>query len=186
MARLRDLMRHLHPTVVIEKVDRQHDTARGTYPLRNTIVPSHAEFEKEIINYTDHHMKEVFHGCTLPPDILLGKAQNYLEHTGGIKQAIFTGLSGTDGGMGTVLNNIAEGFREEARKNYFEYIINSFVDPLSFNDVVELMKDLKESLVDFSPQAFAYVQPESMAADYRNYIRQYYYTLIQYKNLWKY
>ena len=59
-------------------------------------------------------------------------------------------------------------------------------DPLSFDDVVEVMKDLKERLIDFSPPAFAYVQPESMAGDYRNYIRQYYYALTQHKNLWKY
>jgi hypothetical protein len=186
MARLEDIMRHLHPKVVIEKVDVQHDTARGKYPLKSTIVPSHAAFEKEIINYTDHHMKEVFNGSTLPPDILLGKAQNYLEQTGGIKQAIFLGLSGQDGGMGTVLNNIAQGFREESRKSYFEFVINSFTDPLSFVDIVELMSDLKEKLIDFSPPAFAYVQPESMAADYRNYIKQYYFALTQHKNLWKY
>ena len=179
-------MRPLHPKVVIEKVDLPHDTARGKYRLRSTIVGSHAEFERIIIDYSGHHMKEVFNGTSLPPDHLLSNAQNYLEHAGGLKQAVFIGLSGTDGGMGTVLNNIAEGFREEGRKAYFEYVINTFVDPLSFDEVVEVMRNLKDALVDFSPQAFAYVQPEAMAADYKNYIKQYYYTLTQYKNLWKY
>ena len=186
MTRLNDIMRHLNPKVVAQKVDLPNDTARGKFVLRSTIVHSHSEFEKVIIGYTDHHMKEVFDGGSLPPDHLLLKAQTFLEHNGGINQAIFTGLSGTEGGMGTVLNNIAEGFREEGRKGYFEYVVNTYVDPLSFDEVVEVMKKLKESLVDFSPQAFAYVQPEAMAGDYKNYIKQYYYTLTQYKNLWKY
>ncbi|MBT6562762.1 MAG: hypothetical protein HON76_09565 [Candidatus Scalindua sp.] len=186
MSRFQDVMQHLHPKVIIEKVDLPHDTARAKYALPSSIARSHSEFEKIIINYTDHHMKEVFNGNTLPPDLLLAKAQHYLEFSANLKQSIFTGLSGTDGGMHTVLNNIAEAFKMEAKKAYFVYVIDTFIDPLSFTEVVEVMRDLKGRLGGYSPQPFAFIQAESMAGDYQDILWQYISSLGQYKNLWQY
>ncbi len=186
MPRFQDIMQHLHPKVIIEKVELPHDTARAKYALPSSIASSHSEFEKIIINYTDHHMKEVFNGSTLPPDHLLSKAQNFLERTANLKQSIFTGLSGTDGGMHTVLNNIAEAFKSEAKQAYFVYVIDTFIDPLSFAEVVEVMRDLKGRLGGYSPQPFAYIQAESMAGDYKDILWQYINSLGQYKNLWQY
>lgn len=180
-----NLMHHLHPKVIIEKVEQPHDTARGKYVLNSSIVRSYAEFEKEIINYTDHHIKEIY-GNPFPPDLVLGKARNYLENSMNFKNAVFTGMSGTDGGMNNVLNNIADGFKQEAKKAYFQYIIDSFVDPLNFSQVVELMREFKNKLGAYSSQPFSFVEPESMASDYESIIWQYIDSLSKHKHLWSY
>ena len=126
MPRFNDLSHHLDPKVIIEKAELPHDSARGKFTIKSSIARSYQEYEKTIIDYTDHHMKEVF-GCSLPADHLLEKAQNYLDKSSGIKQSVYMGLSGTEGGMNTILNNIAEGFKADAKKAYFEYVVNTFV-----------------------------------------------------------
>ncbi len=185
MGRYQDVMRHLHPKVIIEKVELPHDTARGKYSLNSSIAHSYLEFENIMINYLTHHMNEVF-GNSLPPDFLLAKAKKFLEPIGGFKNAVYIGLSGTNGGMINILNNLSDGFKNEAKKAYFDYVIDAFIDPLSFQEVVEVMRELKDKISNYSPQSFAYIEPEAMAANYEEILWSYIESLSKYKNLWTY
>jgi len=185
MAIYDEIMERLNPKVIISVVDEPHDTARGSYVLRSSIAHSYQEFEGIIVHYTDHHMKMIF-GNSLPNDHLLQKSRNFLESDGSFKNAAFMGLSGTEGGMIQVLNMIAEGFKAEAKKAYFDYILDSFIDPLSFEQVVRVMKELKTRLSSYSSDSFDYISPEAMAADYKEIIWKYIDALTRYRNLWQY
>jgi hypothetical protein len=137
------------------------------------------------INYLDHHMSHTM-GGSLPADHLLHKARQILDGTGDFENAVFIGLSGTDGGMNNVLNNLCEGLKQEARKAYFDYILDAFIDPLSFEEFVEVMSELQNCLSGYSPQPFSFIQPEAMAANYRQILWQYMESLSRYRNLWAY
>lgn len=185
MPKYQQIMRHLNPKVVIAKTIVPHDTARGKYMLNSSVVRSYLEFEKVIIDYTAKHMQETLGGAP-PIDFVLHRARTFLEASLGWDNSVFIGMSGTDGGMQLVLNKICDGFKEEAKKSYFMYIIDSFVDPLDFQDVVELMRELKAKIGAYSPQSFNYIEPEAMAAHYREILWSYIDSLTKYKNLWKY
>ncbi len=185
MSKYGDVMRHLHPQVIIEKVDVPHDTARGNYRLQTSIARSYLEFENILIDYMDHHMRAVI-GSSLPPEYLLSKARGYIGNEERFDQALYIGMSGTDGGMVRTLNDVADGFKNEAREGYYRYVLDSFVDPLSFIEVVELMRELKNKLGQYAPQPFNYIEPEAMAAKYRDILWQYIISLQNYRNVWQY
>ncbi len=183
--RYQNIMNHLHPRAIVEKVDLLHDSARGSYNLESSIASSHSEFEEIVMDYLDHHIGQTI-GGSMPPEHLLYKARKILDSAGGFDNAVFTGLSGTDGGMTKVLDDLSKGLKEESRKAYFDYIIDSFIDPLSFEEIVEVMSDLKDCLSDFSPQPFEFISPEAMAGSYKQHLWEYIDSLTRYKNLWAY
>jgi hypothetical protein len=180
-------MTHLNPKVIIEKTELPNDTARGKYSLKSSIARSYQEYEKTIIDYMDFHFKEVYKGNSFPPEMLRDRADKYLKKTGGLTEtSAYIALSGANGGIPYLLNLIAEAIKEEMKRAYFDYVITTFINPLSFQEVVELMREFKSSLVNYSPKSFAYIEPEAMAADYKEVIWNYIEQLTQYKNLWKY
>lgn len=185
MSKYDDVMRHLHPQVIIEKIEVPHDTARGSYSLQTSIARSHLEFQNILIDYVDHHMRSVI-GTSLPPEYLLSKAKGYIGNEDRFNQALYIGMSGTDGGMVRVLNDIAEGFKNEAKEGYYSYVLDSFIDPLLFNEVVELMRELKNKLGQYAPQPFNYLEPEAMAANHKSILWQYIMSLQNYRNIWQY
>jgi len=185
MGKYDDIMLHLHPRVIIEKTEVPHDNARGNCTLQSSIVSSYSEFENLVIAYTSHHMQETF-GHAPPPEFCLDKARKFLETSVGFDNAVFMGMSGTDGGMFNVLNQLNDGFKKEAKQAYFTYILDTFIDPLSFPDTVEVMRELKERIGAYSPQAFGYIAPEAMAANYKEILWRYIESLTQYRNIWAY
>lgn len=185
MPKFQQIMNHLDPKVVIAKTEIPHDTARGKYVLKSSVVSSYLEFEKVIIDYTAMHMKETM-GSSLPPEFCLDKAKHFLDRSPGFDNSVFIGMSGTDGGMQLILNKICEGFKEEAKRAYFTYIVDTFIDPLAFQDIVQVMRELKAKIGAYSPQSWNYIEPEAMASHYREILWSYIDSLTKYKNLWAY
>ena len=185
MGKYDDLMEHLNPRVIIEKTEVPHDNARAGCTIQSSVVGSYSEFEDLVIAYVVHHMQQTA-GLAPPPELCLDKARNFLEHSMGFNNAVFTGLSGTDGGMLNVLNQLNEGFKNEAKKAYFNYFLDRFIDPLSFPEIVELMREFKGRIGAYSPESFGYISPEQMAGNYREIFWQYIDTLTKYRNLWSY
>jgi len=185
MGKYDDIMQHLNPRVIIEKVETPHNEARGKYVLRSPVVRSYQEFEAVLVDYLNHHMKELY-GSSLPPALLLAQARELLEQSEGFENSAYIALSGANGGVGYVLNNLAEGYKHKHKKAYFEYIMDTYIDQLDFSQVVELCRELKDKLSRFSPQPFNYISPEQMAADSKKNVWKYIETLTQHRNLWQY
>jgi len=185
MAKFDLIMQHLNPRVIIAKTEVPHDTARGKYVLKSSVVFSALEFEAVVIEYVSHHMQEVF-GNHLPPEYCFNKAKHFLESSTGFDNATYIGLSGTEGGMNFVLTQITEGFKMEAKQAYFEYVLNTYIDRLNIDEILELMREMKDKLGVYSPLSFRYVKPEAMALSYRDFLWKYIDSLTKYKNLWAY
>ena len=147
--RLQEIMQYLEPRLLIEKTDIPHDNARASCTLQSSVVRSYNEFEDLIIAYVTHHMQETF-GSALPPEYCLDKARKFLDNAIGFDNAVYIAMSGSEGGMANVLNQLCEEFKKEAKLAYITYIIDQYIDPLSFDEVVEVMRDLKEKIGHFS------------------------------------
>jgi hypothetical protein len=178
-------MAHLDPRVVIEKTEIPHDNARASCTLQSSTVKDHPEFEELIIAYVAHHTEQIY-SMAYPPDICLTRARSFLDNSIGFDNAVFMAMSGSEGGMNTVLNNICDGFKQEAKQAYFRYTIDQFIDPLTFEQVVEVMTEFKQSLGGYSPESFGYISPEQMAGNYRDILWNYINSLTRYRNLWAY
>jgi len=186
MPKFQNLMQYLHPKVIIEKCEQPNDTARGKFLVQNSICKTHLEFENILISYVKHHMQEIF-GHYPPPEFCLGKARRFLEESIGFQNCPYIALSGAQGGIPYLLNQVAEGFKKEAKEAYFTYVIDTYIDPLSYPDIIEVMREMKAKLGGYSPQSFQqYVTAEEMAKDYRAILWSYIDSLSKYKNLWTY
>jgi len=185
MGKYDDIMQHLNPRVIIEKTEIPHDNARASCTLQSSIVGSYSEFEDLVIAYVAYHMQETF-GSAPPPEFCLFTARKFLESSVGFDNAVFMGLSGTDGGMPGVLNQLCEEFKKEAKQAYFVYILDHYISPLSFPDIVEVMQELKDKIGAYSPQSFGYVSAEQMAGNYKEILWGYIESLTRYRNIWSY
>ena len=185
MGKFQDVMYYLHPQVIIQKVETPHNAARGKYVLRSPVVSGAQEFDNVIIDYMDHHLREL-HGNSLSPDLLMAQAHELLEQAEGFDNLRFIALSGANGGIGYVLNVLAEAYKKRHKKAYFTYVMNTYIDELNPSQVLELCREFKDRLSGFSPQPFSYISPEAMAADFKAMLYRYIDTLTQHRNLWQY
>lgn len=186
MSKYTDIMKYLNPKNIIEKTELPNDTARGKYVLKSSIAKSYQEFEQIVIDYMDFHCRQIYNGGSLPPELLRDKADKFLQKMGGLSDsAAYQALSGTDGGMVSILNQLSEKFKEEMKRAYFEYVITTYINPLNFDEMVELMAEFKSKLLNYSPQSFGYIEPAAMAVNYKTIIWNYIDSLTKYKNLWK-
>jgi len=183
---INEIMKHLDPRIILEKTLIPHDTARCKFQLASSIVGSSKEFENVLIQYMDHHLKEVY-SHSEAPHILLAKARNYMEQAKiKYEEAQYSALFGSNGGLNNVLNQICAGIQQEERMAYFTYVMNTFIDSLNFSQKVDLMREMKSKLAAFSSPSAQYLEPEAMAHEYREVIFQYIEQLMQYKHLWRY
>ncbi len=105
------------------------------------------------------------------------------ELSGTTIEAVMFGLSGESGGMRYICDCICEGFKREAESSYVSYILDTRLDPLSFGQVVELMREFKAKLSNYALPSFRALPAEAMAADYKSVIYQYIGSLKQFSNL---
>ncbi len=185
MSRFSDIMVYLHPKAIIEKTETSHNAARGKCTLQSPIAQDYNDFEESIIAYTSFHMAEVF-GNSPPPEFCLNIARRYIDEAVGFDNAAFIALSGSEGGMNNVLNLIADGFKKEAKAAYVTYVIDKFISPLNFEEIVEVMREFKERLGQFCPESMNYISPEAMAGSYKKIIWSYFEGLSRHRNLWSY
>ena len=190
MADFFEIMDALSPKVIIEVCEIPHSNARGNYLVPGTLAEDYDSFLYVVIHYTTYHYK-VTRGknqLEIYPDLALGIAKNFLDKNGGWKNAVHMALSGSDGGLLTVLNRIAEGFIEEDRHNYFNYIIDNHINMLQFEERVKFMEQFRENvLLNFCPE-IQYIPAVQMASpgQFESIIWNYMENLKRYRNLWQY
>ena len=184
MGILDDIMQELDPEVILRRTQHEHDDARGRYVVTSPTVRNHREFVGEVIAYINFHHAFVF-GIPMYDDLALSRAREFLENNlkGGWEEAVMFGLSGENGGMRYICDSICEGFKREAESAYVSYILDTRLDPLSFGQIVELMREFKAKLSNYALPSFRALPAEAMAADYKSVIYQYISSLKQFSNL---
>jgi len=185
MAIFDDVFKLLNPREILKKVDEPNNTARGQYALPCSVVRSYQEFQDTCFDYLEHHMQATL-GVSLNPIHLMSKMNTYLRGDDGIQNAAYLAMSGADGGMNKVLDMLCQGFVQEQKQSYFNYVLNNYIDPLSFEDKLDFMTEFKDKLGGYAPGPFQFVHPAAMVDDYRSVIWNYIESITNYRNIWQY
>lgn len=185
MSKLKQIMVHLNPRTIIEKTQIPHDNARASITLQSSIVGSYREFEDIIIAYVAHHTQSVF-GTAFPPELCLDKARRFLDLSIGWDNSVYIAMSGDQGALPFCLNEINEQFKQESKSAYFNFILGQELDILNYREIVQLMSELKQKIGAYSPESFGYIEPEAMAANYKDVLYKYIDSVSRHRNLWDY
>lgn len=132
---------HINRTVLM-----QHDVARESFTVPKMIVADHQEFKYLITSYVEHHKKAVGEGQTTAA-AAFGEAKRIVDRAfeedrfqDGYARALQIARDGTDGGMRTILNQIADVIKQNALANYIDHVYYHHIDVLSKDDNLALSR----------------------------------------------
>jgi hypothetical protein len=185
MSKLKQMDADLNPRTILEKTQIPHDNARAGVTLQSSTVSNYHEFEDTVIAYVSHHTHMIL-GTALPPELCLDKARRFLDSSLGWDNAVYIAMSGDDGGVPNILNQINDGFKNESKSAYITYFVDKHIDALDFSQVVGVMKEIKERIRVYSPESFNYISPEQMSVNYRDILWKYIDSVARHRNLWDY
>jgi hypothetical protein len=185
MSRLKEMDADLNPRRILEMTQIPHDKARASVTLQKTTVSTFPEFEDTMIAYVSHHTRIIL-GTSLPPELCLDKARRFLDQSIGWENSVYISMSGDEGGIPFVLNQINDAFKSESKSAYISYFVDRHIDAFNFPQVIEVMKSIKERIGAYSPESFSYISTEQMAANYKDIIWRYIDSVSRHRNLWDY
>lgn len=144
MTKLQYIRRELDSRV-LAGVSDIHDRTLLSYRLESNRVEDFNTFTLLIGDYVNHHFQEAFessfpetHAQEMGKEILEGNRK-----TGGtLLSAYHNAQTGLNGGVRTVLEAIADYFKEEALRRFINGVIDTIVNPDDWNEKVELVTEL--------------------------------------------
>ena len=179
MAEVNELIHALQETTVAREVMIPHDEARSQYRLPRNTVSDFREFEDIIADYyAFHYGRCVAPGARLSRMEALGRAKELLEREYRRRRSDIVGAftdarDGTNGGLRSVIDTIADGLRAESVAHYARDQFDSRVAPHDFEAKVEI---IRQFIARFGTQLGDAIQrnrPERYAQDYRQLIEAY-------------
>jgi len=177
MSTIDDLCTMLDEVAVARNVGIAHDEARAAYGLKKNTVSSFDEFNGLIADYYGYHSGR----CVVPGGRIAsfeasGQASEILEKAyrrqgGNLMSAYRDAQEGTNGGLRIILDVIAEQLKEESIERYVRHAFNQYVDPTSWNQRVEIIRQF----IDRYRQVLGFVidaaHPERYAQNYDELIK---------------
>ena len=157
----------------------RHDTVRMGYRLNANTVANWQEFQRIIVDYYRYHYSKcVSVGGTisdtdawvLARDML---EQQYRRRRGDINSAYNDAHDGTNGGLRAILDIIADTLKAEALERYVRAVFDRSLDPNSWEERVEIMRQFLDRFGDLLPSSIRTDQPERYANDYYDLIREF-------------
>ncbi|MHC4503439.1 MAG: hypothetical protein ACYTFI_09050 [Planctomycetota bacterium] len=165
------IMAVLDPRAMAEKIDRPHDDALFAYRGPAGVPKDFGEFRERLRNYYEYHYKATIgKNYDAPVEITMGAAVDAVESTfgnrGGVEGAFANAVIGTDHGMHGSREAIAHFLKETHRKYYVRWVIDTYIDPLDFDQKVAVVRSLLKRYA--SPgDTFVQKKPEELAVDYK-------------------
>jgi len=176
MTSIAGLLADLDELAIARNVGIPHDEARMRYSLHKNTVQNYAEFADIITDYYSHHMREcVIHGGRLNRAEASGRAKEALQMEykrlgGDINTAYNDAHDGTNGGLRIVLDKLADRIKEEAVSHYVRDAFDRHVEPVSWEQKVEIMRQFMAKYGRELPASIRTDQPERYAANYEELI----------------
>jgi hypothetical protein len=163
---------------IAREIGIQHDEARMRFPLQSNTVGNFEEFTEALANYFNHHHAECLTGGRFSSSEAASRAKEIVEYEyrrkgGDIVTAYNDAHDGTNGGMRTILDIIADRLKAESVENYIKDVFDRIVAPNSFEDKVTIMTQFIEAFGSQLSPSIQQDRPERYAHDYKNLIRAY-------------
>ena len=175
MPDLMEILNLLDEQTIARRVSLSHEFARERYQLRRFMVENFREFQREITDYTKYHFAATTAPVEMPDELAFGMAWQMVDRSygsqGGIETAYRNAKTGTRGGLSGVLTAIANALREEREEAYVNYILRTRVDPLDFDQVVDLMSQYLARFGRYIPAGTTVRAPAELAANWPELIK---------------
>jgi hypothetical protein len=179
MSSINNLLAELDERIIAQRIGIPHDETRMRYSLRSNTVRDWDEFVWIITDYyTKHYAACVSPGANLPDFVAFGRAEELLDREyhrrgGNMVTAYPNARDGLNGGMRAVLDVIAEGLKAEAVEHYIRYVFNRYVDPFSWEEKMEIIRQFIAQYGVHLGSSIRADQPERYANNYEELIRAY-------------
>lgn len=173
------LIDELNEHTIAQKVAIPHDEQRLRYRLDHNTVTDFDEFTQIIGGYYNHHFSHCFSsGGRLDPAEAASRAKALLEReyrrqNGDIVTAFNDAHLGTNGGLRSILDKIADGLKVQAVENYVRDVFDRHVAPSAWEQKVTIIRQFMAHCGNLLPSTFQTDQPERYAHNYQELIQSY-------------
>ena len=179
MGSITNLLRELDSRSIAQDVERRHLEARMQFRCPTSLVRSLDEFYDVIAAYYIFHMTRCSTGGgTFRFPEAKNNAKKIVERearrTGGdIITAYNNAHDGTQGGLGAVLDTIAEGLKYDAIESYVEDAFDRHVAANQWEDKVQMITQFIAHAGSTLPEDIRSGDPKRFANDYKQLIHEY-------------
>ena len=175
MANLREILRKLDPQTMTDLFLIRHDISRRRYPVGNIKVSGYEEFVSRITNFYQYQYRNVVGGNELmPEEMAWPQAKEILESAfGNLRGAVAIAKTGLENGIEACFDKIYEHLRKEQVNSFFEYVLTTDIEPLNFEQIMDLMSQLRHRFSASIPEDYNVMSAAEMAIDYKGFIRLY-------------
>lgn len=177
MSSIDSLCTALDEVAIARNVGIAHDEARAGYSLKRNTVANFDEFNDLIADYYSYHVGRcIVQGGQIAHFEASGRASEILERQykrrgGNIMSAYKDAKDGTNGGMRVILDVIAEQLKEESLERYIRHTFNTHVDPSSWNQKVDIIRQFMDRYDHALGSAIDRAHPERYAQSYDELIK---------------
>jgi len=179
MSYIEGLLDELDERTIAARIGIPHDEARMRYPLHSNTVKNFEDFSRIIGDYFNYHFTScVSCGGNLSASEAIGRAkeileQEYRRREGDIVTAYNDSHDGTNGGLRTILDKIAEGLKAESVERHIRDAFDRYVAPNSWQIKVEIIRQFLARCGSFLSSSIRLDQPERYAQNYQVLIKSY-------------
>ena len=178
MTDIQRLLAALDEREIAANVTSKHDEARLQYRLEKNTVSDFREFEEKIADYYDYHFRIASNGGYVDKGTCRSRAKNVIERHyhrqgGDIRAACRDAQDGTNGGLRSIIDLLADSFKEQSQIEYVTDIFDRFVAPNSFEEKTEIIRQFIKAIRPTSGSAIDVDHPERYAENYKDLIQGY-------------
>ena len=176
---IKELLAAASEQEIARQVGNRHNEARLRYSAPMISIENYREFEALITHYYQYHYSLcVSQGGQRSSADALQEAIKIIEgayrrQRVNINSAYSDALNGTNGGVGEILNLLADGLRIDAEENYLNSVFDRYVARGEYSEQVDIIRQFFEHCSVALGQDIDVSKPERYARDYRDLIRSY-------------
>lgn len=175
MSRLTDVLYALDERTLARKAGRPHDEARSRIPVMANTVPDWDALRQAITDYGRAHLGYT-RGGNYPDHMIYGYVVEALTEIYGPGWHVPVSrhaIDGTQGGLKGVFDAIAEGWRRQEIRLHAEYVLDSQVNHLAWEERVEMIRELFDLCRGHLSPNLRLAEPEAYANDCGKIIASY-------------
>ena len=174
-----EMLAELDERYIAQVVAMPHNDFRASYHLNSNTVQTFDEFNRIIGDYLNQHVSVcVSHGGILSESEAASRAKEIIEteyrrRKGDIVMAYNDAHDGTNNGMRSVLDVIADGLKNESIARHVRDVFDRYVSPNSWSQKVQIIRELIDHCGDFLSSSIRSNPAEQFAHAYQECIRTY-------------
>jgi hypothetical protein len=179
MVSINSLLAALDERTIAQGVGLAHDQVRLQYPLRSNVVGDFDEYADVLGQYYNYHFTAcVSNGGRLSASEARSRAKEAIEREyrrrgGDIVSAFNDAHDGTNGGLRTQLDALADALKAQSVERYTRDAFDRHVAPNRWEDKVEIIRQFIARFGALLGGAIDVARPERYAQNYEELIRAY-------------